>query len=271
MNHEWKRVGKDDPCGICGKQDWCTFSLPNGDWLGGWCCMRIDSERPLKNGGHLHAFDGERPKPKEVPLPPAQPLHFDHLLHGWRQETTSSQISELGMTLGVSGLAIDELGAGWAPEHSAWAFPMWNPDKQVSGIRLRNDVKKWAVKGSKHGVFFAEPAMMRISTDRIYICEGPTDTAAALTIGLFAIGRACCLGGEEIINAILDQLNPYEVCVVFDNDGPGVTGAEKLCGMLALPVVRFVPPCKDLRATVANGANAALIEDMLKNSRRSKK
>jgi 5S rRNA maturation endonuclease (ribonuclease M5) len=98
----------------------------------------------------------------------------------------------------------------------------------------------------------------------LFICEGPTDTAALLSLGLFAIGRASCRGGIPIIQAIVDQL-ALEVVIVCDNDSPGLAGADLLMKSIRKPVVKLIPPTKDIRFFVQKGASKALIDSMLKD------
>lgn len=238
--------------------------------------MRIDSVRQMKNGGWLHDFESDYKPPPPLPKPDKPSLlRADLLMHGWRQNTSRDKLDALAISLCVSLESLDDLGVAHAPEHNAFAFPMRNERGDICGIRLRNDQgDKWAVRGSKAGVFFSQSALMRLSTNRIFIVEGATDTAAALSIGIFAIGRHACIGQEEIIVAILDQLGPTECVVVFDNDErtengktrrPGVDGAEKLCAMLSVRTARFIPPGKDLRELIASGATKPLIDTMLNN------
>src|SRR6185295_4140079 len=110
---------------------------------------------------------------------------FAGLMAGW----PTHGLSTFAATLGVKSEALEALGCAWAEPYRAWAFPMRNGDRNVIGIRLRNDAgHKWAVKGSKQGLF--SPSYPASQTG--FICEGPTDTAAALSIGLWAIGRPSC-------------------------------------------------------------------------------
>lgn len=46
----WGRVTSHNFCPVCGKPDWCTFSLTTG----AVCCMRNQSDHELRNGGWLH-------------------------------------------------------------------------------------------------------------------------------------------------------------------------------------------------------------------------
>jgi len=54
----WRRVSRQSPCSVCGRADWCTFTSDGT----AACCMRVESQRPLKNGGWLHRL--------------SEPVHF---------------------------------------------------------------------------------------------------------------------------------------------------------------------------------------------------
>src|SRR5256885_12968425 len=64
----WHRVSKEHPCLICGKPDWCTVSDR------GSCCMRIESGRPMKNGGWFFSFNERKPILETVK--PAAPVRL---------------------------------------------------------------------------------------------------------------------------------------------------------------------------------------------------
>lgn len=238
--------------------------------------MRVESGKLMTNGGWSHKL-GDRPmNPVHHVYPrsaePPRP-DFAKLMRGWLDLTTPEKLDELAIHLEVSARSLRWLRVAWAQERECIAFPMydgtsWNGDEPC-GIRLRTmDGKKFAVTGSASGMFIPYGAMnggLQLSARRIFICEGPTDTAACLDIGLFAIGRAACRGGEPEIVGALNQLCPREVVIVCDNDSPGVDGAKTLLELLEIRRVRLIPPGKDLRALVRDGGSASLIESMLKN------
>lgn len=202
------------------------------------------------------------------------------MLSHWKSDTSRENMRLMSEDLGVSAKALGFLGVAHANDLS-YADPDWTGEAAVfpmydaacsdgsdpCGIRLRtSEGRKFAVTGSKAGVFFPYGALCLIpSWERIFICEGPTDTAACLDLGLFAIGRAACRGGEDIILSVLSQLCPEDCVIVSDNDGPGVAGANDLMAKITIPKALFVPPGKDLRAFVAAGGTKMLLEDMLKN------
>lgn len=266
---QWEKVTKANPCGICHKGDWCTIGEK------GRCCMRGESDRPMSNGGWFHKFDVRAPAyvPRPSPVKKAEELqlhNFAAMMNGWRGDAPGQRLIEMAERLGVTTKSLWLLGATWCEEKKLMAFPMydetaWGIDC-VCGIRLRTmDGKKFAVTGSKSGVFFPFRAQLLIDAKRLFICEGPTDTASLLSLGLFAIGRASCRGGVPIIQAIVDQI-AQEVVLVCDNDSPGLEGANELVKSINKPVVKLIPPTKDIRAFVQKGATKALIESMIKDT-----
>jgi phage/plasmid primase-like uncharacterized protein len=169
----------------------------------------------------------------------------------------------LAGALGVSAAALASLNAVYAPPHQAWAFPMKDGYGNAVGVRLRaNDGRKWAVRGSRQGIFLPETEPQR----RVYVCEGPTDTAAALTIGLFAVGRPSCNCGGAEIRTACQRLGIREAVIVADNDRPGLQGAARVAGELGVKACIFVPPAKDIREFVQLGGTRQLIESELKNT-----
>lgn len=268
--HEWIRVTRENPCSVCSKPDYCTYALDLGA-----CCMRVESGHTLKNGGWLHKFDGQikiaiRDKTPPPVVTTAAP-NFTAMLSDWIA-SSNGEVGKLAFDLGVSERALNALGTVYAPHHRAFAFPMSDERGKIVGIRLRGeDGRKWAVKGSHQGLFLPMPATSWLSSSTVMITEGPTDTAAALTLGLFAIGRPQCLGCEEMVASVLRQLGCRDVIVCFDNDSPGVRGAEKLSSALrGIRVTRFVPPTKDLRSFWKNGGSLQLLQSMTGNAIRTR-
>jgi phage/plasmid primase-like uncharacterized protein len=173
----------------------------------------------------------------------------------------------------VSRAALDRLGTVWCPERRAWAFPMTNAAGVIVGARLRTaDGSKFALPGSHSGLFVPQGLKPRV---QLLVCEGPTDTAAALTLGFQAIGRPSCTGGTHAVAAVIASLRPSEVVIVADSDGapgtrprelrddPGRYGAQQLAGYLAGHgrAVKVITPAphKDLREWVGAGATHAIV------------
>jgi hypothetical protein len=98
----------------------------------------------------------------------------------------------------------------------------------------------------------------------LFVCEGPTDTAAALDLGFFAVGRPnCCCGGLEV-RAYARRHRCARAVIVSDNDKPGLDGARKVGAELRMPWAIYVPPAKDLREFCRLGGSRTMIENTLK-------
>ena len=257
MELSFRRVNKASPCPQCGKPDWCTV----GEY--GVVCMRVQSAKAVKNGGWFHPFGaaGGRPLP---PPPRRQPaaINATALHRAWLAGTAPEALAAFAAALGVSVAALVAVGAAWAPPHAAWAFPMRDGHGNVVGIRLRNERGKFAVRGSRQGIFLAAVPAQKT----LFVCEGPTDTAAAVELGLFAAGRPnCCCGGLEV-GTLARRHKCANAVMVSDNDRPGLDGAGKVGGELGLPYAVYVPPAKDLREFVRLGGSRAMIENTLKQT-----
>jgi len=226
--------------------------------------MRVESAKPTDNGGWLHRDATPRPFVALVKPKPVETINAPAMLQRWAIQSTDNQrIIRHAEQLGVDPIALVEIGAVWAAEYNAWAFPMNNGIGQAVGIRLRNESgDKWAVKGSKSGIF--TPATLP-PAPRIWIVEGVTDTAAALTIGLYAIGRPSCMGSESDIVTTLGRLRCKEAVIIADEDEPGQRGALRLQGALKVISKIWTPPAKDIREAVRRGLNASDIEDAIKD------
>lgn len=269
----WARVSRQHPCGICQKPDWCTVGEK------GWCCMRVESPHTLKNGGWFHPFEGGQvpvPEPRKKNLPPVpQSINPAKLLREWWTAGNTIQLSPvaLAQSLGVRSEALASLGCVWAPPHRAWAFPMRDGYGEIVGIRLRSDDgRKWAVRGSKQGIFIPDTPPQSV----VYLPEGPTSTAAALTLGLYAIGRPSCSTGGSELKVALKRLGVRQAVIVADNDDrwnedlkrflkPGLDGAEKLATELGIKSIVWTPPTKDIREFLQQGGTAELVRSQIKN------
>jgi len=218
----------------------------------------------VKNGGWFHAFGAAGGRPLPPPPPRRQPpaINATALHRAWLAATVPESLAAFASALGLSVAALTAVGAAWAPPHAAWAFPMRDGHGDVVGIRLRNERGKFAVRGSRQGIFLADVPAQKT----LFVCEGPTDTAAAVELGLFAAGRPnCCCGGLDIRNYARRHKCGNAV-VVSDNDKPGLDGARKVGGELGLPYAVYVPPAKDLREFVRLGGTRAMIENTLNHT-----
>lgn len=269
---KWFRVSRKRPCAICHKFDWCTYSEI------GSSCMRIASAHFMHNGGWLHKSDDSAAATREklmLPMPPprAPIINSAAIMQRLAGATTYQNRVDYAASLGVDPMAVDVLGASWSPEHDAWAWPMVDGAGSVCGIRLRSDTAKWAVKGSKSGLFI--PNFEPFKGIDTMICEGPTDTAAALTMGFYAIGRPQCRGFVDMLRETCQRLRIFRVIIVADNDSakvrpdgskfwPGQEGARQLAKELKIPCIIITPNAKDIRSWLKDGATRDDVDYLIK-------
>lgn len=268
----WPHVTKEKPCPVCGKDDWCTI----GDRA--VLCQRTPSEHAHPNGGWYHFFEKLPERPQHVTAPKQAPRQIDaaKMIRLWREKTSLIAFRQIAHKLGVHSDSVIRIGAAWAPEHRAWAFPMRDGHGETIGIRLRNDAgQKWAVTGSRQGLFYGDCSS---DVNKVaYLPEGPTDTVAGMSIGLFCVGRPTCNSGGEHVKALLRRLGIGSAVIVADNDDmksapggqarPGIVGAERLKRELGVRSVIWHPTgdIKDLREFVRRGGTRALIEAQIKD------
>jgi len=216
--------------------------------------MRVESGRPMANGGWLHRGDKQflPPPPLKAKEEKIEPLNVDRWINSVRCIQNSDWMDDLAKSLGVSLRSLEDLNCKRAPQSDTAAFPMRDGFGRMVGIRLRHqNGQKWAVKGSKQGIFLPQCP----TQDLALICEGPTDTAAALTLGFFAIGRPSCSGGHLDIEIAIRRLRISRVALIVDNDDAGINGAKRLQEDLKVPSVVVIMPCKDIRRFLNQGGN----------------
>lgn len=223
--------------------------------------MREPSERLLKCGGWLHPLDADLiPKLIEYVRQRPEPPKIDafKMFKEFLLKTTIEIRKRLAESLGVRRFALDAIGCAWSDEHQAWVFPMRDAEGNIIGLRLRDENgHKWAVKGSRAGLFMSD------DTDHtILLTEGPTDAAAALSIGFVAIGRPSCMGQEAMVVNAIRKKRASRVIIIADNDVPGWRGAQRLSEQMKVPHVLWPTPAKDLRESVKRGVTRQMIESI---------
>lgn len=274
-NSLWETVTKENPCPICGKGDWCIRATSGEVAI----CYRNPSPYLAKSGsGWIHRLKDCGGTSADSTLTSAYSrvevksnqsnstcreatcgnfidfarLHAsffndEHLIDGFACE------------LGVEGAALRALDVRYNPFDKCWSFPMRDADGKIVGLRYREfgGSRKWSARGSHDGLFFS-PALLRSSLNThtsslrtLYIVEGASDTAAALSLGLMAVGRSSCSSGAALLKELLARLRPSSLAIIADNDAPGLAGARALSQELGSARI-LTPPegCKDLRGHV---------------------
>jgi hypothetical protein len=223
-------------------------------------CMREESDRPVKNGagdGWLHRPDGSRPLPRPKPAKPKVARDWRAIAANYTTAIDQATVARLAEQLGVDPIALRELGVGW--NGNDWTFPMYAADGQVCGFRRRTrDGEKFAADGCSLGIIRRE----RPDDGLLLVCEGESDTAAALTLGFDAIGVP---GQGQCGAAVAAWARGRDVVIVGDADKSGRDGAAKIAKAIAgtaKSVLTIEPPdgTKDLRVWLRAGAIRADVE-----------
>ena len=271
-----RRVSRQNPCLICSKPDWCLVALDGSAAI----CARIEEGSVKKCGdaGWLHILENRqnghdrhkcranrRRVTKSVSIGREQSRDFGQLASWYRRQLMDEKLNGLTSSLGVSAESLKRLNVGW--DGKAYTFPMSNDFGKVIGVRRRfPSGHKVSVQGSKTGLFIPTD----LANDQLLIiCEGPTDTAAALDLGSAAIGRPNCNSKVEMT---ANLAKGRTVVIVGDNDKVGRTGSKRLARVLSLfcPSVRIVYPpggTKDLRQWLKAGLSKETLQELIQKTK----
>ena len=182
----WKRVTKQHRCTVCDKPDWCGYT----DEVA--CCMRVQSSTPAHNGGWIHPLNSDHhPRTKQTEDEIKPYVDWQRRWQKLSDGTSQAEIEQFAASLGVMPSALHTIGCARDHHRKCWCFPMRDGLENIIGIRTRSDDgEKKAIWLSSAGIFTPKQP----SSPPLFICEGPTDTAAMLSIGAWAIGRPSCQG-----------------------------------------------------------------------------
>jgi len=251
---QFERVNKSNKCPVCAGTDWCLVAQDKTAVI----CPRTEkgSAKYIDGSGHLHILVSKAMSQDDLQARRAVqsyrselPLHNDIMAQMMKTMLLKSESARLADMVKTTELPQEvwlDLMIGHSRVRSAYSFPMFRKGHQLIGIRFRSaSGKKFSQKGSREGLFI--PKSFSADKRPVVVCEGPTDTATALSFDFRTVGRPSCLGGQKLL---VELLRGQHVCVLADSDGPGQTGAQKLAEALG-PVTKTVsiatPPAKDLR------------------------
>ena len=232
-------------------------------------------------------------KPRALAAPAGEPvLHFaaDQRFGALAYECEQlaarhGKQEQLAQLLGVAVDAVLRLGVGWHPRgagfspfHACYTVPEYLVREAPCGIQRRYDLEhpvtlwdgaelasgdKRRLPGSCGAVtgLYGIELIGEHTTDPALICEGGSDTLAALSLGFAAVGKpqAKFPAGDQILGVLL---RGRRAVIVRDNDDAGVEGAAETAQTLALAcphVVVVAPPTgiKDLRQWHSAGGTRA--------------
>ena len=229
MRTDWIRTTRQRLCQFCKKAGWCSVSADGRVAI----CMRVESDKPTRNGGWLHRLtdDDWRPPPRRTVRRPAPKPKLDCVpIH---QRCVASMRPEslgwLSNNLGISTDVIERFEVGYHDDNNVFSMAMRRPNGSICGIKYRPyHGGKFCETGSKSGIFFVPGSLV---CDYVLIVEGCSDAMAIHDLGhQSVIGRDNCTGNVEQIVTLFRRLKPNQVVIVPDNDshGAGQRGAEAL-------------------------------------------
>jgi hypothetical protein len=269
---DWRRVNRDKPCPICGKHDYCMVSK---DGRVAWCGRSAGDPRAFKStssGGWFkldQPIDPPKAKATEhVVEPITDPTFWLDSARVYRDVLWRDMdaVHVVCKDLGLDPRTVSAMRIGWCGEYSAYSWPMWSAKDTLCGIRLRTrDAQKFAVPGSRNGLFLPHRDPRCFDSRTLWLCEGPTDTAAMHQLTGNAIGRPSATVGDDMIVRFVRRDQPYSVVICADNDdgGVGLAGAcvtrDKLLQQTDVEQVIIIRPPngKDARDwIICDGATA---------------
>ena len=298
MSREWCEVTAEEPCPSCEKPDWCAWT-PDGELLK--CERSADAPPGMEfvkpsDGGALFRHAASVPRRRRLGVRngrkvEATELNWEYESERLRGNLSQERLAGLARELRVRPDALESLGVGWADQddlrlfhaggqdwkrdypEGAFSFPERDGKQHVVGLSLRaTDGRKGfpsSALGAHRGIVI--PSSLASTPGTVLVVEGPSDVAAALTLGLPAVGRPSNSGGAE---ALHDPLRDRELLVLGERDEkpdgrwPGRDGmrsiAQKLASARGKPVRAALVPekSKDLRAWVIERVAAGLdLED----------
>jgi len=248
-------------CPACLHQDWCLVNDGGTEYL----CMRVVSDKPLrmKDGttGYVHLpSDATFIVPPLVKQPVKREVDVGKYWGSLVREQNPQRIEELAKRINVSYSSLLDLQVRWDIMRQAWAFPMFNGYQVMVGISHRYKSSEKKTMGGTHMGLFIPLSLA--PHKRLYITEGGSDTAVALTFGMNAVGRPSAKSGLFDLVTLCSRVRPKEVVIICDSDGVGLEGAETLAKELGVRNCTITLPCKDLRKFADQGGNARHLEAM---------
>ena len=233
-------------------------------------CDGYDAIKQTPDGGTIFRPTGSSNSPfiPRVADPVKEAtIDWGPIVDGFSLRNTERRAGEwLEDKLGIPLIFLEMFGLGWSEGHKSFTFPMYDHERNITGVRLRHvDGSKKSIRGSKEGVFLPPFDF----EDPILVTEGPTDAAALTYAGFATLGRPSCMGGVEIVAKMAHR---RDIVVVSDKDSPGRRGADALARRLIVAgakTIKVIEPtglATDARDWVNKGATHEVIEMVIESA-----
>jgi len=265
---DWIRVNRSTTCPVCQSDSWCTLTTCGSVVK----CMRVKSDNPHEKGGWFHFdkpldFDRVATATEPTVKVDASPIakeYYEHEEASWVRLELAEQLN-----VTTESLELLRVGVGWDSHDGQRfaSFPSRDASGKIVGITRRyRDGSKKTLRGTTNGLFYA--TNWEKTPGIVLLLEGASDTAAAMSLGICAIGRPSNIGGGAEIKQMLAGKNRRAI-ILGENDEkphkrgihdycpkdcpgclhcfPGKFGAEHLSKQLDLPYVMPLAGTKDFR------------------------
>jgi len=270
----FRRTRKGLPCPVCEHSDWCMVEFDGSGDAVRVLCQRTPSGRRWSEAGWLHVLRDDSQTtawPRVTVLRTTTPSVATHerMRRAHERLLSGDHVARASRELGVAPQALVALGAGI--EWRTLLFPMKDDQGRLIGIRTRSAAgEKRSARGSRNGLFL--PSVLARDVE-VYVCEGPTDTAALLGLGLDAIGLASAGTCTGMAARLVVAVAPHRVVVVGDNDSAGRRSSLAVARALRVVArdVRVIAPpseLKDAREWVRAGTPATSVRAVVEASER---
>ena len=275
----WTRCSKSLPCPICHKTDWCCVGVDRdtNSPVKALCGRVEQGHEAVTENGYIHSLSDRDVSwtPPDLAVGTDKKLTVSEvrsICATLRSGMTDARLASQAGALGVTPASLRMLRVGWSKSKKAIAFPMFNSAGNPVGVRYRAPGgRKWAEPRSRQGLFLpCFPNKRRV----MFVCEGPTDTAALLGLDLFAIGRPGVFGAWADVCSIAGEY-AAKVIVVPDSDAegsPAATAQAKFIEAVSSVLDVFVMPVpagfKDVREWVRAGATQDHVTDLAREAMR---
>ena len=246
-----KRSNRDNPCPVCKRSsDGCLYTEDGTAAI----CVRVveGSVKVAGQAGYLHILKPGDFKPKPVVKKRPAIINWNTLSRCYTSTFRGMAVRYLANPFYAAYQTLFDIETGWDGE--AYTFPVRNANDEIIGITRRwPDGTKGMVKGSQVGIYI--PRLNWDNLETLFICEGASDTATVIDMGLKAIGRVSCQTGRDHVIKWCVQKKPSQIVIVADNDSAGITGA-KILGVdinhgykvltAACPIIKVITPPTDI-------------------------
>lgn len=248
-------------CPVCDKPDWCLVSEDGSAAI----CRRTEKGSVKKCGkaGWLHILGDFNPQKYQIPEKPYVDWAKHTFQFGLNALNHGGEMRRYLRQYQLNWQTVMRFNVGWT---NGWlTIPMYGVNGKTTGIQRRQKKTKRFMLHSEMGVFLPS-AFLQYKAKTLAVCEGWTDTVAALEYGFAAsVGKMNAFVGDELVLYYAKRLGCERAIIFADynDDGVGQDGAQQTAGLLCNEMeVMVVQTPSDLRDCKLKGMS---IQEVINN------